>query len=328
MHTFSGHLGIKNIGKIFSSRQQARLTVADNLIKTHGSDFYKHTDALKKFDEDSNNDSNFTVLKQVDKDLKAIGLEGDIEKFAVEGGSNLWEGTSDMQPFFTSRPASPANQEYASKDIKQRAYSYKLAGLPMDLAVTKSMEDFKAQNQWVNVGKTASFIPSEFGADEESIQEYLLTAKSMGRDVSQEDIKNGTAKEYNAMDSIMKSQNLDPKDPYVRAQFFNSKISVAPTYDYNRTKKLEILSDNLPTGEYIDISGYEKFKSNKLNNQRKENEKSIEDHRKGITPQSTGVKLYEPKTPDEIVKIHNQTAFAVGIADSVKKLFNFIGDKK
>lgn len=278
--TFSGHLGVNNIGKMFTSRQQARLTLVDNLMKTHGDKWVDKMDIIRKFDEDSASDSNFTVIRQVDSMMKEAGIENKIKTWVPEGGSNLLFGSDDLQPSFTFRDVTMANQEYASRDIKQRAYVYSLSGLNIDMATTKAIEDFKGQNQWVNIGNTSSYIPREFGADERSLTEYLNNvtdnASSFNPYTGRKDTSVGPSRPV--IDRLMTDNNLDPYDASQRKAFMN-KVSVAPSYDYNRTKRLEIMFDDAPTGNYLTIDGYSKWKETSSNIQDEAARKEVREYR-------------------------------------------------
>lgn len=258
--TMSGHLGVKNIGVVYDSKQQARLTVASNLMNQYGDKWSDHMTVLQKFDEDVENQSNTAIMAKVDKQLKDLGMEKYISKFVPEGGSNMLFGSNDMQPALTTRDVNMASQEYATRDLKLRAYTYGLTGLPMDQAVAKATEDFKKQNEWVDLGNDSVYVPMEFGADSNTLEAYLREAKAtpMGYDVtSKSAVSSGS---YNIIDKLMIDRGVDPSNEELKQVFLKNKVSIAPTYDYHRTKQLEVSIEGLPTGEYITINGYSKFK--------------------------------------------------------------------
>ena len=288
--TMSGHLGLQNMKAMYDTQQQARLTVVSNLMNQYPKDTWKdHLDVLKKFDEDVDNKSNAAIMSKVDKQLKDIGMENVISKFGAEGGSNVLFGSNDMQPLFTFRDTNMASQEYASNDVKLRAYTHALAGKPMEMAVSDAMEDFKMQNEWVDIGNTSAFIPKEFGADSKTLEKYLNEATTVPKGYNTNTRKVEEGSSYNIINKIMENSGLDPKDHDMRNMFIKNKISIAPTYDYYRTKLLEISVDGIPQGEYININGYNNFKKTNATREqvinRQESEVKIDRKKQGLNPE-------------------------------------------
>jgi hypothetical protein len=191
------------------------------------------------------------------------------------------------------------------------------------------MEDFKNQNKWVNVGNSASYIPTEYEADEESLNSYINEAKGSVTMFNRADGTMSQGKSYSIVNSLMESKGLDSTDPRLREAWIENNISVAPSSDYSRNKKLEIMYKDEPTGEYLDITGYKSHRAELADRKELEAIESVKAIRGGTSRSKPGPEIIASpyggasrvySTP-EMIKKQNRNAQALGITNTVKELF-------
>lgn len=184
LDAFEGHLkvysriqsrvGQKGVSAIFDPEMQAKL---EYYGKLRNDARYSKNDVdliqrLEEFDQLTRRGADGSTKRaKIQEEIRT--LSGDIEKWAKEGGSNIFAGPDDLQPFWTfsdmsSKPDSIPSFDHAKETIAHNYLLHRASGLDEKRAFEKAKDNFRDNYQWATWDQGSaknSYIPKEFGTD-------------------------------------------------------------------------------------------------------------------------------------------------------------------
>jgi hypothetical protein len=172
-HDMVTQVGSQHIGKFFNSENAAKMEYLTTLTKGVVSKPEEFRQRLDEYDKAAKGSMYAEPRLNMFRRELSEDFAKSLEKFAKEGGSNVFSGPDDLQPLLTftnmsSRRDSRQSMEYTKDMVSGNYVQYRLAGLDEKEAMQKAQYDFQNQNQWATFNKGPNkhaFIPREFGPD-------------------------------------------------------------------------------------------------------------------------------------------------------------------
>jgi len=233
-------VGKSTVGAIFDSATSAKMELYARLKNDVTLSPAERANTLNNFDSNSKVDpitgmSRDAAIAREFSD-KGDDISGDILSFVKEGGTNLFSGRDDLQPWnVTSDISSAPALDYASREVAGNYSVYRHANIPQDEALDRAKADFQKKNQWVtweNGATTHSYVPSSFGSNfPQKATEYLTKIHA-----------------YKAI----------ANDHFMSEEEAKQRVTVQPSMDYNSSRKLSVYFDGIEQDISFNVTEFNK----------------------------------------------------------------------
>lgn len=241
-NTMMDRLGSSTVGAIFDSKTSAKMELYARLKTDVTLSPSERTATLNNFDKNSEVDPitgmsrDAAIAREFSE--KGDDISSDITNFVKEGGSRMYGGPDDLQPWnvMSDIESAPA-MNYATKEVAGNYSVYRHANIPQDEALQRAKDDFQKKNQWVtwdNGATIHTYVPKQFGTDfVKQSNDYLTN-----------------------IHAFKKIAN----DHFMSEEEAKKRITVQPSSDYNSTRKLSVYFEGIEQDISFNLDEYTKRK--------------------------------------------------------------------
>lgn len=241
-NTMMDRLGSSTVGAVFDSKTSAKMELYARLKNDVTLSPAERATTLNNFDKNSVVDPltgisrDATIAREFSE--KGDDISSDITSFVREGGSRVFGGPDDLQPWNVAADISSAPaMDYAQKEVAGNYSVYRHANIPQDEALERAKADFQKKNQWVtweNGATVHTYVPKVFGSDfVKKSTEYLT--------------------KINAFKSIA-------NDHFISEEEAMKRITVQPSSDYNSTRKMSVYFEGTEQNISFNLDDFTKEK--------------------------------------------------------------------